>query len=105
MGAMRRGAVIAVLAAMPVQSLAQCRDPLNKCEKALMQVSITWEERAKTQRARARNCETKLKTRTSTAIKKLTTPPAPPPKTEYIKAATITAAAAVLGFVLGVLAK
>ena len=103
MDALKKTTLIAILAAIPNPTPAKCVDPLNTCEKNLLKVSIKWEERAKTQRARARNCEEKLKTRTSTAIKKLTTPEPQQPKQDHNLTVTITAAAVIIGFFLGAL--
>ena len=102
--------IIALLTLLPSKALANACTArvMTPCENELYQVGITWEGRAREERAKLVGCEAKLATRTATVVKTLTVPCPPPLETpsvmdNIIVLVSVGASGLGLGVLLGVL--
>ena len=102
--------IIALLAALPTKAFANACTArvMTACESELYQVGITWEGRAREERAKLVGCEAKLATRTATVVKTLTIPCPPPLETpsvidDIIVLISVGASGLGVGVLLGVL--
>ena len=102
-----RALLIAVLAAMPADALAQCTGELNECEASLYETGVIWESRSKHERLKLDACLARLRVRTSTAVNAMVVPAASDGGGAFQYAAIVGTAGvigAVLGVVLGLIA-
>ena len=102
--------IIALLAALPTKTFANACTArvMTACESELYQVGITWEGRAREERAKLVGCEAKLATRTATVVKTLAIPCPPPLETpsvidDIIVLISVGASGLGVGVLLGVL--
>ena len=107
MGVVREAALIGILAALPMNAIAQsaCGGPrqMTVCESELYQAGVTWEGRAKEGRAILRGCMEKLRVRTSTVINQLIIPSVEPVETSLIDQITLMTVVGASGLGLGVI--